>query len=98
HELARAVVEGGVPVHLFGKGEISQNTREALGQRVGCAPASPIAEDREVRALRRLDPLERVERDALLAREAERRRRGIARRIERGRYRRPHDRLVEVLL
>ena len=52
----------------------------------------------QVRALRRLLPLERVERQPLFAREPERRWRGLARRRERRRDRRPHDDLVEILL
>ena len=72
-QLAIAVIEHRVPVHRLGKRQLAQQAGEHVGQDVDRRFAANLFSERQIRALRRLEPLERRHFDVVLARESLRR-------------------------
>ena len=97
-QLAAAVLELRVPVHLLGERQIAQQAGEDVGQRVNGAAAALVLLIGEVFALGRLRARQLLERHALLLGEAERRGRRLAVLPEGRRHGRAGDRLVEIVL
>ena len=97
-QVAAAVVEPGVPVHLLRKGEVAQGRGEhAAEDRAGGLPAlaAPVG---EIGPLGRVDPNQPVDGDPLLAGEPRGGASGLSRVGEGGPDRRSGDRLLEVEL
>ena len=97
-QFSPAVVEHRVPVHLLGEREIAQHAGKQVGQRIhGALPAHALAHE-QVRALRCFLTFDRLERDPLFAREANRRGGRLSRSGERSRDRGTHHDVLEILL
>ncbi len=76
-QFAAAVVQPRVPVHLLGEREFAQRRGEHVRQHVDGGLAAFTADEREIGALRRLDAFQLRDLDAVLAREADGRGRGL---------------------
>src|SRR3954452_19403300 len=83
-QLAAPIVQLRVPVHLLGKGQVSKQPTEQIGQRVYGALSALTFVVREVLALGRRHARKLFERNALFLRKPERRRGRLALSIEGG--------------